>query len=258
MPDSKPHDPRQLTQYAFGYLSAKEQTQLTEHLRTCAPCREYVSFLRAFKAALREAKPSGDRLDEPCPDSRLIVALEAGDIDERTAEHVRAHLIFCSHCRKEYYALQQLRPRWTDVILGAARKLLWGLEISGTGDLLEPAYVGVPQLGSEQPGLEELVVSDSVTDPETEVQAEVRIAIEATEEEPHLALSFEIEPPQSGWDAHLFDPSGQTMSIVPMDRPRASLATRVRPDSYRVEIRKGEALLAGFGLIVRAEVPSDT
>ena len=108
MSQTKPHDPERLTRFAFGDLAPGERTELERHLETCTPCQEFVSFVREFNAGLRDAKPTSPYADEPCPDASLIVALGEESLDEMTAQHVRAHMIFCESCREAYYALRHL------------------------------------------------------------------------------------------------------------------------------------------------------
>jgi len=114
----EPHEPEKLTRYACGNLSLEEQGKLEKHIRGCAPCRDYVSFVREFNAGVREAKPPKPTADEPCPDTALLVDLEAGELDERTASHVRAHLLFCGDCREIFYALRRStrKATWQDVV----------------------------------------------------------------------------------------------------------------------------------------------
>jgi hypothetical protein len=108
MAGSEPHEIEKLVRYAEGALPAEERTATTRHLEDCASCREFLSFVDDFNGALRDAKPSRQDPDEPCPDSSLIIALEADELDQLAAEQVRAHLLFCSTCLEEFFLLRRL------------------------------------------------------------------------------------------------------------------------------------------------------
>lgn len=108
MPGPELHEIEKLVRYAEGALPAEERTATDRHLQGCASCREFLSFVEDFNGALRDAKPSQQDPDESCPDSSLIIALEAGELDRQTAEQVRAHLLFCNTCLEEFFLLRRL------------------------------------------------------------------------------------------------------------------------------------------------------
>jgi hypothetical protein len=102
------HDTERLVRYAEGTLSFNERGAAEQHLGDCAACRDFVSFVQDFNSALVAAKPDGDGPDEPCPDSSLIIALDADELDDETARQIRAHLLFCRACLEEFFLLWRL------------------------------------------------------------------------------------------------------------------------------------------------------
>lgn len=110
--ERKGHDLVEATKYALGDLDENEKLALEKHLATCKDCTGHVSFVNEFNQGLKEAKPDLRAPGEPHPDASLVVALEEGELDQRnkkTAEHVRAHMIFCRACQEAYQALKQMR-----------------------------------------------------------------------------------------------------------------------------------------------------
>jgi hypothetical protein len=108
MADFEIHEAQNLIRYTEGALPAEERTATEAHLETCASCRDFVSFVRDFNANLRDVKRQTQVAGEPCPDSSLIIALEANELDERTAAQVRAHMLFCDGCLEEFFLLRRL------------------------------------------------------------------------------------------------------------------------------------------------------
>src|SRR5712692_9279347 len=99
---------RDVTRYMFGELPEENKSFIETHLADCPPCSKRVVFARKFTALAKEQFTRADMPDEPCPDTSDIVALEADKLDEETARHVRAHLLFCKLCREEYLLLRRL------------------------------------------------------------------------------------------------------------------------------------------------------
>jgi hypothetical protein len=102
------HEIETLVRYAEHAVSVEERAAAERHLLGCAACREFLSFVEDFNATVRSAKPQAESQDEPCPDSSLIIALEADELDEATARQVRAHLLFCRTCLEEFFLLRRL------------------------------------------------------------------------------------------------------------------------------------------------------
>jgi|GEM_PF-3429067 len=104
----KTHPREDLLRYVDGVVEAKEKQALEEHLETCKACRDYISLVKSFNEGLSELGEEEFTSKEPCPDSSTLVSYEAGKVDERTARHLRAHLLFCDDCQEEFYALRRL------------------------------------------------------------------------------------------------------------------------------------------------------
>lgn len=111
------HDTQVLVRYAAGDLSSQELLELENHLDACAQCRDFLSFVRNFEATLTKVAADTTTSDTTCPDSSLLVDLEAEALDEWTAQNVRAHLFLCKQCLEDFYALRQLRPKRVEVVL---------------------------------------------------------------------------------------------------------------------------------------------
>jgi hypothetical protein len=100
------HDTEKLVRYAEGALAADERAMVDEHIGGCPSCQGFVSFMQEFNANLRETKPAPRTSAEPCLDSELIIALDAGELDAVTAQHVRAHILSCASCMEEFFLLR--------------------------------------------------------------------------------------------------------------------------------------------------------
>ena len=102
------HPRADLLRYLDGVVEGEEKRALEEHLAGCTECREYLSFVGGFNQGLANLSKEEFTSDEPCLDSWTLVAYEAGKVDEETAKHVRAHLLFCDKCAKEFYGLRRV------------------------------------------------------------------------------------------------------------------------------------------------------
>jgi len=67
---------------------------------------ELVDFVRSMVQAVHDDPSRSAPLREPCPDASLVVGLEAEELDELTAKHVTAHLLYCKKCRNAYLTLR--------------------------------------------------------------------------------------------------------------------------------------------------------
>jgi hypothetical protein len=84
---------------------------------------------------------------EPCPDSWTLVAYEAGKVDEETARHLRAHLLFCDACAKEFYALRRSsrEESWQQLIEQLNEFLIDLGKTYGVGTLVGPVRIVAEQ-----------------------------------------------------------------------------------------------------------------
>src|SRR6266478_189517 len=139
-----------VTRYVFGELPEENKSLIETHLVDCPPCSKRVAFVRKFTAQAKEQSIRADAPDEPCPDTSVIVALETDELGKETAQHVRAHLLFCKLCREEYILLRRLSnelfeekaissptmsPKLGDFIFQVAQGNIKSLGNSGAGQI---------------------------------------------------------------------------------------------------------------------------
>src|SRR2546425_8958500 len=248
----KAHPREDLLRYLDGKVDQEEKRALETHLETCAECRRYLSLVKDFNQGLGGLTEEEFTSQEPCPDSWTLVSYEAGKVDEETARHLRAHLLFCDECQEEFYALRQLRgPSWTRVVIRAAKRMLECVDLSGSGELLEPAYAGSPLRGAPESEPAELRIGDAVIDPETGESYGVCVTVEADPSLPGAKVGLEMDRPQPGWQVRLLGREDEEVASVPVATHRTTLGTKLLYGSYRVEIRKGGNPIASFVLEIR-------
>ena len=250
MRQSEAHEPEKLTRYAFGDLAEKERVTLEGHLRTCAPCRDFLSFVQDFNIGLREARPQTPLPGEPCPDPSLLIALEDGELNQKTAEHVRAHILFCKECQKEYRALQRMRPKIIDVVLRAVGRLI---------EVLRPPEVGVWQslvskvvVAEAQPVLEApFRVTELLIDQERN-KGNVALRIEEGVGSDQIRVIVETDAvlPEWKWAVYLFDSEEEEYASMPLYKPEIQVTRGIPYGFYWIEIRKEEQCLGTFKFTV--------
>jgi hypothetical protein len=98
----------EVTRYAWGELSEERRDEVEAHLQKCPPCKELATFTEDLIRAVREDPKRSAPIAEPCPDVSLIVDLEAEALNEETARHVTAHLLYCKKCRDAYLQVRAL------------------------------------------------------------------------------------------------------------------------------------------------------
>jgi len=91
----------EVDRYLRGKLQATELAAVEAHLTACTPCQSILGFARTLLQVLR-GDSSRELAGESCPDSSLIVGLEAERLDKLSAKHVTAHLLHCKRCREAY------------------------------------------------------------------------------------------------------------------------------------------------------------
>lgn len=249
MGQQRAHEPEKLTRYAFGDLSEKEREKLERHLRTCGPCQEFVSFVRDFNAGLHEARPKEPLPGEPCPDRSLLIDLEEGELDDKTAEHVRAHMLFCRDCRGEFEALARLRPKVIQVGLRAARALF---------ELFRPPEVGAWQslpatvtvMGKRVP-VAPFEVAEMLRDPERN-KSKVALRLEEGLEADHVSVFVQSDEvlPEWKWRISLVDGEEQEWVSMPFDKPEVQVTSGVPYGFYALEVYKGEDCFGTFKFTV--------
>jgi hypothetical protein len=247
----KTHPRADLLRYLDGDVNENEKRALEEHLEGCADCRGYLSQIKDFNQGLGELREEEFTSEERCPDSWTLVSYEAGKVDEETALHLRAHLLFCDDCQEEFFALRQLHgPSRTEVILRAARDALECVSLTGSGVLAEPAYA--PVRAEEEPVRGRVQIEDTVVDPGTNATSDLRVTIEADPQAPTASVLLDAEPPQPDWKAYLFDADERELASIPIFEHETRLGSGLPYGSYSVSIRRGEDALASLAIEIRA------
>src|SRR6266852_6561944 len=112
------HPREDFLRFVDGDLGEDEKRNIEKHLASCSECRIYLSSVKTFNEGLGELTEEEFTSEEPCPDSWTLVSYEAGKVDEETARHLRAHLLFCDECQEEFYALRRLsrEESWQELV----------------------------------------------------------------------------------------------------------------------------------------------
>lgn len=173
-----------LTRYAWGELHGKPKGQIEAHLSHCPGCSETALFVKKLRALSGKRAENLEPCGEPCPDSALLVDLESDELDEVTAQHVRAHLISCRTCREEYLILRRLsisnveplpptgRPNWDELQKKLADKeaeltrLEQGVQMmEGTQKVASDELENLPEAPPDRVEPEVLNIQDSASIP---------------------------------------------------------------------------------------------
>jgi DNA-binding CsgD family transcriptional regulator len=101
------HSRQDLFRYLSSDLTESEKTRVENHLKMCRECSEFLAFVRNFNAALKQMSANELHPDTPCPDPETLAAFQAEELDERAAQLVRQHTVFCKDCLEELYLLRQ-------------------------------------------------------------------------------------------------------------------------------------------------------
>jgi hypothetical protein len=102
-----------------------------------------------FNRGLREIRSEMMVPNEDHPDSSLIVALESGDLDDDTASHVRAHMLFCESCLEDFFCLRRsARGESWDLVEKLKESLIDLGATYGTG-----VFRGLAKIITETPAL---------------------------------------------------------------------------------------------------------
>jgi hypothetical protein len=144
------HPKTDLLRYLDGGTEGEEKHTLEEHLAACAECREYLSFVKGMNQGLDSLSKEELTSDEPCPASWTLVAYQAGKVDEDTARHLRAHLLFCDACAEEFYALRRVSQEesWRELV-----EQLKEFVIDLAKSYGPAALIGPVRIVAEQPAL---------------------------------------------------------------------------------------------------------
>jgi anti-sigma-K factor RskA len=142
------HPREDLLRYLDGEVSEEEKRELEKHLSECETCRNYVSLVGRFNERLGQLSEDEFTAQEPCPDSWTLVSYEAGKVDEETARHLRAHLLFCDSCQEEFYALRRSshEESWRELIKRLEEFVIDLAKSYGPGTL-----IGSIRIVAEQP-----------------------------------------------------------------------------------------------------------
>src|SRR2546426_11290260 len=251
MSKPRPHETEKLTRYVFGELAGTERHAVEEHVGSCTPCQDFITFARGFNGALREAKPQSSGPGESCPDASLIVDLEAGELDSETARHVHAHILFCGQCKQEFYALRQLRsPSWTKLVVDAVRGALECANLSGSAELVEPAYIGVRDEGRSDKR-NRVEIEDTLVDADSGTTSQIRLAIEAEPNGDTAAIFLAAKPPQAEWKVSVFGMQEEELAGAPLSEGEIAIASGLPYGRYTVKVFRGQETLANIVIELR-------
>lgn len=258
MARSEPHEPEKLTRYALGDLQGKERTDVDRHLRTCVPCREFLSFVQDFNAGLKKAQPQTPLPGEPCPDSVLLVGLAGGHLDEVTTQHVRAHILFCERCSEEYEALKQMQqPKVVEVVLRAAAALiepLWPPDVLEWQSLLTT----ITTVRGEKVPAAPFRVAEMFIDRDRN-KSKVALCLQEGFQPKHVSVVVESDAvlPEWKWRLCLLDGKQQQWANLPLDKSKVPVTSGIPYGFYALEVRKSEDCIGTFKFTVENFTPDE-
>lgn len=253
---SELHPRSDLLRYLDGGMAADEKYTIEKHLADCESCRNYLTYIKDFSQGLAELTDEEFTATEPHPNSWTLVAYEAGQVDDETARHLRAHLLFCDDCANEFYALRKSRgPNWTRIVVATGEKMLRILGLSGSGSLLEPALAGAPFRHTSHGGPNQVDVGGEVVDPDSGETSLLRVSFESELNFIDILLRFEADPPHPNWQVRLLAENRKELASLPVASSRIILSRKLQPGDYVVEVHKGATTLAIFDIEL---IPSNT
>jgi hypothetical protein len=106
---SDTHDRDKLARYVEGALSNADRVDVEAHVRTCAPCREYLDFIWFLRAGLRENFGLNPIPTGQCPSAKAVLDLMDRKLSRAEVESLRTHIARCPECSSAYRALKQIR-----------------------------------------------------------------------------------------------------------------------------------------------------
>lgn len=141
------HPKGDLIRYLDGELQTEDKRKMEAHLASCTACQQRLSFMREFNDGLAELNAVQLSAQEPCPDAPTLVRYEAGDLDQETAEHLRAHMLFCTACRDDYYTLRRLsrQESWQALLERLKDTVIIFTRSYGRGALVGPVRIVAEQ-----------------------------------------------------------------------------------------------------------------
>lgn len=243
------HHPRaDLLRYLTGEVEGGEKAVIEAHLTSCEDCRNYLSFVRDFRAGLSELTAEEFTTPEPCPDAWTIVAYERGDADEETSRRLRAHLVLCDACADLYYSLLRQRPKIVEVILRVARGLVECLHVSGVAERL-PLPVTVAVRGPERLLLAPFEITQSLVDPETGLEHATTLRVEESLEKERVRVVVGADPPvppEEKWKVRLAGSTEELPASMSLAGPQLIVARAIPYGFYALEILKEDDCLGRF------------
>jgi hypothetical protein len=249
----KTHPREELIRFLGGELAGADKLRVEEHLQTCGDCHEFLSFAKDFNEGLSELGREEFVSKERCPESWTLACLEEGQLDDETARHVRAHLLFCDECAEMYYALRRTRgPGWARIILRAIGGILQCVSITGSGELLQPVPVTARLSREPAAPAGNVCIGAAARDPETGTTTTIRLRVEANPNRPEATIVLEAEPLQRGWKASLLDAQEQELTSVPLVHEQTTIGSGLPYGFYALNLYKGATRLASIELDIRA------
>lgn len=246
----KAHPREEFIRFMDGELAGQELRHVEAHLRECGECRERLSFAQEFNAALGQVAAEELAVQDPCPDSWTLAALEAGAAEEETARHVRAHLLFCEECAEAYTALRRARPKHLELVLRIARGLVEALPMPGEAPVFVPAR-SVTRGALRQAFAAPFCASETLTDDEGQTsQVTLRVENAIRSPEDHVRVVVECDPSPGRWRARLSEAEDTELVDLPFAQRQIELSPELEHGFYVLSITKDGDSVGGFAFTV--------
>lgn len=239
------HPRTDLLRYLTGEVEGDEKLVLEAHLTSCEDCRNFLSFVRDFRAGLSELTGEEFTTREPCPDAWTIVTYERGEADEETARRLRVHLLLCDACAEEHYALQRLRPKAVEVVLGVAGHVFHCRWISDFVTWANPARA-VATMGAPPMFVAPFEVIKTLQDPHTGGASTLKVRAERSLEPEAIRLVVMSEPAPErtwGWRVCLLGTEDLPEVDIPLMTREVEVSADLTYGLHALEVRKDDECL---------------
>jgi hypothetical protein len=245
----KTHPREDLLRYLDGDVGDDRKRSIEEHLASCKECRDHISIVKGFNEGLTDLSQEEFASQEHCPDSWTLVSYEAGDVDEETARHLRAHLLFCDECAEEFNALRRLQPRVAEVILRVAGFLI---EVVRPPEIAtwESLLTTVPVRGEIVPSAPFQMAQTLIDDDGNKTRVAVQVELSLEPEKVRVIVEADKVFPEWRWSVALFDGKDAEWAGLPLDKPEVEVTSGIPFGLYALEVRKDEHSLGAFRFTV--------
>jgi hypothetical protein len=251
MPDPIVHPRVQILQSLDGVLSQRDSERVQEHLSGCPDCRDYLSLVRDFGSGIKELLEDPFTAAEPCPDTELLVAYEAGELPENEARQVSDHVLFCDKCTDGFYALRRLRG--SSLVVDVEMFETEGERGLRRRGQLRPWYEEKEGGGiSAGSGFTDRVVVDGET-----TSVGLMILAGRRTWAPGASVQIELDPPQPSWDAWMEPGSGcERIHCLGLKQSKVNVAGNLGAGTYLLTIRRQAEVVLSYRLNIR-EAPAE-